>query len=382
MKIGIDASCILPRKTGIGFFTRHLLKELFKLETDLEFTVFLNSLRHDIPEGLFEDHPHVKVKNFSIPGPMLVKSWRYLRFPPIEFFTGFVDAFHSMTGYLPPQIKGRRIATVYDLFFLRDPDKCHELGGKFFAETFPKRLPKYDRIICPSNSTKSDLIKLLGIPEEKITVIYGGVDFTRFRQIKDESLLERIRQEYCLPPHYILSVCTHEPRKNLEGLLIAYRHLKEILFNPPKLVLVGDEGWQQEKLKETVLQHKLRRDVIFTGYVPEDHLSLIYNSALIFVYPSFWEGFGLPVLEAMACGIPSIISSTPALKEIAGDAVFTVDPYNYYEMAEKMKDLITSHRLRSEYSHEGLQHVKKFSWRLTAKKTLRVYEEITGPASE
>ena len=379
MRIGIDASCILPRKTGIGQFTMNLLREMLGLsnENGSEFIIFLNSYRHSTPPLPMIEGARVKVKKFRIPGPLLVRAWRHLHFPPIEMFTGFVDLFHSTTGYLPPQIRGQRIATVYDLYFMRHPEHCEALGGRHFLKTMPRLLPRMDHIIAPSNATKHDLMELLKIPEEKITVIYGGVDQQRFHLVTDHSLLETMRQEYCLPRHYILSVSTLEPRKNIEGLLIAYRQLKEILYNPPKLVLAGGKGWHGEAIRAAIRRHRLGQDVLLTGYIPDEHLPLLYNAALIFIYPSLWEGFGMPVLEAMACGAPCLVSNIPALKEIAEDAAMTIDPYNYYEMAERMKDLITSHQLREQLQQKGLVQVQKFSWRLTAQKTLRVYENVT-----
>lgn len=376
LKIGIDASCILPRKTGIGMFSLSLLREMLSMESPFEFVIFLNSLRHPMTDLPFTNTDKVRIKHYRIPGPLLVQSWRYLHVPPIELFTGFVDAFHTLSGYIAPQMRGKRIVSVYDLFFMRNSEQCGKLGGQYFAGVFPKQLPQCDHIICPSNSTKKDLMELLKIPAEKISVIYGGVDQRRFHIMTDYSLLETIRKEYCLPPRYILGVSTLEPRKNLDGLLIAYRHLKEKLYNPPKLVLVGGEGWKSDEIKAAVKQHHLISDVIFTGYVPEEHLPLIYNSALFFVFPSLWEGFGLPVLEAMSCGVPCLISDIPALHEIAEEAAMFANPYNYYEMAERMKDLITSHTLRETLQQKGLAQVNKFSWRLTAQKTLRVYENV------
>ncbi|MBN1900145.1 glycosyltransferase family 4 protein [Candidatus Sumerlaeota bacterium] len=376
MKIGIDASCLLTRRTGIGYFTQNLLQEMLLLNSPHKFNIFMNSLRHPVPLLPILDKNNVRIRHYRIPGPLLVNAWRYLRFPPIELFTGFVDVFHSTTGYLPPQIRGKRVATVYDLFFIRHPELCDKLGGKYFAGIFPKTLPHYDHIIVPSNATKHDLLNLIDVSEEKISVIYGGVDQQKFHVISDQSLLETVREEYCLPRNYIMSVSTIEPRKNIEGLLIAYRHLKEILYNPPKLVIVGQEGWDSRRIKGLARQHNLGQDVIFTGYVPEEHLPLLYNAALLFVYPSLWEGFGLPVLEAMACGAPCLVSTTPALLEITGDAAATTDPYNYYEIAERIKDLITSHRERDEFLQRGLLRVHKFSWALTAQKTLRVYEKL------
>ncbi len=376
MRIGIDASSILPEKTGVGYYTVNLLRNLLALDHENQYVIFLNSYTRSLPDASILKQPNVTIKQFHVPGPLLINLWRYLHAPPIELFLGKLDLFHSASTYVPPQLAGFRIATVYDLYFLMHPEDCDALGGKYHLHTLPRRLKHLDRIIAVSNHTKNDLIKLLNIPAEKITVIYGGVDTTTFRLILDKNLLESIREEYCLPNNYILSVSTLEPRKNFEGLLFAYKRLKEILHNPPKLVIVGRQGWKAEHISETVKQLRLKRDVIFAGYVTEEHLPMIYNSALLFFCPSLYEGFGLPVLEAMACGIPVIVSNTSSLREIAKEAGITVDPHNYYEMAEKMKELITTHRLRDQLRDKGLEHVRMFSWELCARKTLALYTEL------
>jgi glycosyltransferase involved in cell wall biosynthesis len=376
MRIGIDASSILPGKTGVGYYTLNLLRSLLTLDTKNEYVIFLNSYTRLLPDASLLKRPNVKIKQFRVPGPLLIKLWRHLHAPPIELFLGKLDLFHAASTYVPPQLAGLRIATVYDLYFLMHPEHCDTLGGKYHLHTLPRQLKRLDRIIAISNNTKNDLIRLLNIPPQKITVIYGGVDTTTFRIITDKNLLESIREEYCLPNNYILSVSTLEPRKNFEGLLFAYKRLKEILHNPPKLVIVGRHGWKAEHISETAKQLGLKRDVIFTGYVTEEHLPMIYNSALLFIVPSLYEGFGLPVLEAMACGTPVIVSNTSSLREIAKEAGITVDPHNYYEMSEKMKELITTHRLREELRDKGLEHVRMFSWELCARKTLALYTEL------
>ncbi len=376
MRIGIDASSILPEKTGVGYYTLNLLRNLLALDQENQYVIFLNSYTRSLPDASILKQPNVTIKQFHVPGPLLINLWRYLHAPPIELFLGKLDLFHSASTYVPPQLAGLRVATVYDLYFLMHPEDCDVLGGKYHLHTLPRRLKRLDRIIAVSNHTKNDLIKLLNIPAEKITVIYGGIDTTTFRLILDKNLLESIREEYCLPNNYILSVSTLEPRKNFEGLLFAYKRLKEILHNPPKLVIVGRQGWKAEHISQTVKQLRLKRDVIFAGYVTEEHLPMIYNSALLFICPSLYEGFGLPVLEAMACGVPVIVSNTSSLREIAKEAGITVDPHNYYEMAEKMKELIMTHRLRDQLRDKGLEHVRMFSWKLCARKTLALYTEL------
>lgn len=376
MRIGIDASSILPVRTGVGNYTLNLLKNLMRVDSENDYIIFMNSLTQPMPDLSFLQKPRVKVKRYYIMGPLLLHLWHFLRFPPIEFFIGKVDLFHSPAGIIPPQLKGKRIVTIHDLYFMKHPEDTDLLGGKYLRRSLLRHLRKADRIIAVSHSTKAEIIKYFRIPAERIAVIYEGVDFFRFRRIYDSPLLELIRQEYCLPTQFILTVATIEPRKNIEGLLFAYRRLKQILNNPPKLVVVGRSGWKSEKVVEAVQQLGLYQDVIFTGYVSDDHLPLIYNNALLFIYPSFYEGFGLPVLEAMACGLPVITSDTPALSEIAGEVAIMVDPNNYYLLAEKMKELITSHKLRSQLSEKSLRQAQNFSWESCARKTLKLYTEF------
>lgn len=379
MRIGIDASCILPIRTGVGNYTLNLLKSLLRLDDKNEYVIFLNSFSQTMnPEFHFLRKPNVKVKRFHIIGPFLWQMWRFFNAPPIEVFVNKVDVFHSPTGVIIPQLKGKRLITIHDLYFMEHPEETDVLGGKYLYHTLPRKIHKVDKIISVSHSTKSAIIKYLKVPPEKITVIYEGVDFTRFRRVYDKTLLNLIREEYCLPSQFILTVTTIEPRKNVEGLLFAYRRLKQILNNPPKLVIVGRKGLKADKITETVHQLGLYRDVIFTGYVSDDHLPLIYNNALVFVFPSLSEGFGLPVLEAMACGLPVVCSDIPALREIAGDVAIFVDPENYYLMAEKLKEVIISHKLRHQLQEKSLQQARHFSWESCARKTLNLYLSLVN----
>ncbi|MCD6386455.1 glycosyltransferase family 4 protein [Candidatus Sumerlaeota bacterium] len=377
MRIGIDASSILPIRTGVGNYTLNLLNSLLRVDENNEYIIFMNSYSQLTPELPFLKKPNVKVKRFHIIGPLLLHLWRFFNAPPIELFVNKVDIFHSPAGIIIPQLKGKRVVTIHDLYFMEHPENTDFLGGRYLYHTLPHKIHKVDKIIAVSHSTKSAIVKYLKVPPEKITVIYEGVDFTRFRRIYDKATLGLIREEYCLPSQFILTVTTIEPRKNIEGLLFAYRRLKQILNNPPKLVVVGRKGLKGDKITETIHQLGLYRDVIFTGYVSDDHLPLIYNNALVFVFPSLSEGFGLPVLEAMACGLPVVSSDIPALREIASDVAVFVDPTNYYLMAEKLKELIISHKLRHQLQEKSLQQARHFSWESCARKTLHLYKEIT-----
>jgi len=376
MRIGIDGSSILSERTGIGNYTFHLIQNLLRVDKKNEYVIFLNSYTKEIPDYAFLSQENAKVKHYRIPGPLLIKLWKYLHIPPIDFLIGKVDVFHSPASYIPPQMRGFRVTTIHDIYFMRNPESCEKLGGKFLLSTLPRILSKMDKIIVPSFFTKNEITALLKIPEEKIVVIYEGVDHSIYHSYYNEIILDGILKEYCLPQNYILFVGTIEPRKNVEGLLLAYKRLQELVHNPPKLVIVGRRGMDSEKVFELVMQLNIYKDVIFTGYIPQEHLPLIYRNSLIFVYPSFYEGFGLPVLEAMTCGVPVIISDNSALVEIAGEAGVIVDSNNYYQMAEKMRELITSHRLREDLQKRAFDVSRRYSWDLTAKKTIKVYEDL------
>ena len=376
MRIGIDASSILPARTGVGNYTFYLIKTLLRVDSHNQYVIYLNSYSQPMPDITFLKRDNVTIKRYHIVGPLLLQAWRFINFPPIDVFTGGIDVFHSPAGLMIPQLKGKRILTLHDLYFMEHPEDTDIMGGKYLRQTLPAKIHKADHIIAVSHATKADIVKHLNVPSGKITVIYEGVDFLRFRIIVDTSPLNFIRQEYCLPQQFILTVATLEPRKNIEGLLFAYRRLKQIIHNPPKLVIVGRQGWKSDTIPGTLQELGLQRDVIFTGYVSDEHLPLIYSNALMFVYPSFHEGFGLPVLEAMACGVPVLTSDTSALREIVGDAAITVDPTNYYALAERMKEIITSHKIRSQLKERALNHVRNFSWESCARKTLNVYENL------
>lgn len=376
MRIGIDASTILQKKTGIGNYTYYLLKNLLSIDDKNQYVIFLNSYRHKLAEYPFLKNKNVKVVKFNIPGPFLIRAWRYLKFPPIDFLIGKIDVFHSPASYIPPQIRGLKVTTIHDLYFLRNPEKCEKSGGQFFNSTIPKLINKIDKIIVPSFFTKQELTDLLKIPEEKISVIYEGVDNSVFGKEYNEQVISGMLKEYCLPSNYLLSVGTIEPRKNIEGLLFAYRRLHEIMNNPPKLVIVGRKGLDGEKIIETATQLNMQKNIIFTGYIPDEHLPILYKNALLFIYPSFYEGFGLPVLEAMISKVPVIISNNAVHREIVGNAGVFFDPDNYYQMAELIRELITSYKLRNEFRDKGFELASRFTWELTAKKTLKVYEEL------
>ncbi len=273
------------------------------------------------------------------------------------FFLGkpFIITVHDIIRYF--DLKG------YGLYIQR-----LNLRDRIYLELDYRGVKKALKIIAVSNTTKNDLIKYLGVPEKNIAVVYEGVDHNVFKPINHR----------LVDDPYILFVGSEQPRKNLKGLLKAFAILKRRGFNDLKLVKVGSPGNEMFRIEtlKIVKGLGLEENVIFTGYVPESELPFYYSGAVCFVFPSLYEGFGLPVLEAMACGCPAIISKIPSLMEVAGDAALKVNPLDVEELADALQEVLTNRELRGELKVKGLQRARMFSWDKTAKETLRVYREV------
>lgn len=267
----------------------------------------------------------------------------------------------------------QKIVTFHDLSYEIYPEHFslkRRLWHKFINPK--KQAEEAHKIIAVSESTKSDLINLYNIPFDKIKVIYSGVN-ARFGPILfNDVRLSRIRQKYRLPEHFILYFGAVEPRKNIIGLIKAFEELKSSKadITDLKLVIAGIKGWLYDEIIITAKESKYCQDIIFTGFIEDQEKLFVYNLASLFVYPSFYEGFGFPPLEAMACGVPTITSNTSSLPEIVGDGAIMVDPYNVDEIVLAMDLCLSDEELRLKLREKGLAQAKKFSWQKAAKDTL------------
>ncbi|MFC1755619.1 glycosyltransferase family 4 protein, partial [Thermoproteota archaeon] len=235
-----------------------------------------------------------------------------------------------------------------------------------------------DRIIADSQNTKNDILKYYGADEEKIKVVHLAPDKV-YKPIQEKELLDKVRAKYNLISNTIFSIGIIEPRKNIANLLEAFKILKESYGLDYKLAIAGSKG-KNGDLPYNEVFHKvkelgLEKDVIFLGFVPREDVPLLYNIADLFAFPSLYEGFGLPVLEAMACGTPVVTSNISSLPEVAQDAALLVDPYNVGELAKAMQRVLTDKALQTQLCEKGLAQARKFSWEKTAKKIISIYEE-------
>jgi glycosyltransferase involved in cell wall biosynthesis len=282
--------------------------------------------------------------------------------------------FHAPGFVLPLFNSLPGVVTVHDLAYLLYPAHFPTKRRHYFQWLVPPSLRRARRIITVSENSKRDLCRLLAVPEEKVRVIYNGVE-PQFRVATQPALVERVRAKYELPPKIVLSVGVLEPRKNLERLVQAFALLRQRGIEH-RLVLVGAAGWGYENLLRLPRELGLDDAVRFLGFVSQADLPLLYNAADLFVYPSLYEGFGLPALEAMACGTPVVVSHVSSLPEVVGDAGVLVDPHSVEGIAEAIYRCLRSDGLREELREAGLKQAARFSWHEAARQTLQVYREV------
>jgi glycosyltransferase involved in cell wall biosynthesis len=320
---------------------------------------------HDpLARGSLRFHPAGQ----PIARPSVRVAWEQTLFPA-RLATLRPDLLHGLAYASPLAWKGPSVLTIYDLSFLRFPS-AFNLGNRLYLSAITRvSARRARRITTISEHSKADVTRLLGIPAARVDVTYPAAD-AHYRLLPPEQV-EAFRRAKDLPEVFAFSVGTLEPRKNLAGLLDAYA----LLSSPrPPLYLAGGAGWRYMPIFEKVRRLGLERDVRFIGYVPEEDLPLWYNAARLFAYPSLYEGFGLPVLEAMACGTPVITSNAASIPEVAGEAAALVPPTDSLRLAEEIQRVLDDPALRTAMRTAGLDQSTRFSWRTMADRTVRSYE--------
>lgn len=369
MKIGLVTNMMDGQNAGIGRYTENLVKNLLLIDKKNEYyLIHSNKKKYDF-KGNYQE---IRLPFFdSIPKKLTTGAFLFEKICS-EYK---LDILHDL-GQISPfffKSKTKKILTIFDLSPILFPRFFTKLTN-IYTKLFPTILKNTDHIITVSENSKKDIIKIFDIPKEKITVTYLSVE-DKFKPIRDKIYLELIRKKYSLPKRFILFVGTIEPRKNLTSLLSAFSDIKKNKLEI-KLVIVGKMGWLQNDIFKKIKQLDIEQDVIFTGFVEEKDLPYFYNLAKLFVYPSLYEGFGFPVLEAMACGCPVITSPTSSLSEITGNAAILLNPTDTRNMTKVILNTVSNKKLRSKLIEYGLSHVKKFNWQNCAKNTLKVYNEI------
>jgi len=371
-KIGLNAHLLgqegTYRGAGIHSYILHLLRHLPQADSALSYMVYTGQVTEDFPEL----HKHTSTLPTSHPWVRVL--WEQLIQPGLLRWNDVALA-HGLAFSLPVGVSCPTVVTVYDLAFFRLPQyfrPWNRLYLKLITRISTKRAAT---VIAISHNTRQELIDILGVPPEKIVVVPPGRD-PQFHPIKDWHKLEDFRRRRGLPDNMIFYLGTLEPRKNLVVLLQAYAKLRARDSSVPHLVLGGAKGWYYQDIFSTIKRLGLEKDVLLPGYIPGDELIWWYNAAGCFVYPSLYEGFGLPVLEAMACGTPVVTSNTASLPEVVGDAGLTVSPSDAGQLAEAMFTALRNPAWKEAAQQRGIRQASRFSWPKAAKQTTQVYRAM------
>jgi glycosyltransferase involved in cell wall biosynthesis len=371
MKIGIVVDRLNRLRTGIENYTYNVIKEFAKI-SDNEKIFLINYEDNNIFPNLNKIIVKNPLKNITKKSFYFWHIYLQFKLNKKDFKLDIIHSPENAALFIKLRHQ-KKIITAHDIIPYLFPETFTPITLLRYKLLFSRTLKTADKIIVVSNSTKKDLINYFYIPEEKIKVILLAAD-EKFKPLNHEEVNE-VKQRYNLNFPFILYVGTLDKRKNISTLIKAFHKLKKY-ETKQKLVIAGEKGWKYKELFETIDKLNLQKDVIFTGYVLDEDLPALYNAADLFVYPSLYEGFGLPPLESMACGTPVITSNTSSLPEVVGDAGIMIDPHNVNGLADAMHEVLTNDGLREDMIKKGLERAKMFSWEKCARETLKVYEEV------
>jgi glycosyltransferase involved in cell wall biosynthesis len=374
MRIGFDLRPFLRQETGVGIYFKNLLFTLAKIDQVNEYYLFSSSLKDRFDP---KDVPPFEKKDFvdrRYPVKVINFLWYRMGWPSLDvFFNTNLDLTHSPTP-LPLPTRGKKIITVYDLFFLDSPDLTDKEARKVFSRRIEKSLQKADGIVTISHFTERQLVERFVFDMDKMRVIHPGINLQEWG-MHDSENLKPTSDSLALPSDFLLFVGAQEPRKNLPRLLESLKLIHDRYQKIP-LVLVGRKGLDSDNVQKNIQKLGLDSEVKTVGYVNKNELKHIYGLASAFVFPSLMEGFGIPLLEAMACGVPIVTSRTSALPEIAQDAAVYIDPEDPEDMATKIIHLLEDTALREKLVSAAESRVKFFSWEKTARKALQFYQSV------
>lgn len=383
MRIWIDGyEANVLERLGSSQVAFELIKNLQKVDHQNQYTIVL-------PNSPMDDLPKER------------EGWKYKILKPGRFWTRIVlpwalyfskikpDLIFSPTHYIPRFSPVKRVVTIFDLSFLHFPEKFTSKDLWQLKDGTKYSVENADHIITISNSSKKDIVAQYRVDKNKITVVYPGYDKEKFKVLASRShakggrsgqnskfKIEQIKKRYEIDSPYIMYIGTIQPRKNIVRLIDAVSRIENLnLVIVGKTKGFGKEGWMFEEILERPKQLGIEEKVKFLGYVPSEDLPSLLSGAVAFVLPSLWEGFGLPVLEAMACGTPVLVSNVSSLPEVCGKAGLTFDPYSVDQIEQAIRTIVTDTKLRQRYSKEALKRAKKFSWGKMAKEVLKVFEK-------
>jgi len=379
LRVGIEAKVLTVRAGGIGRYAMQLVQALLAVSTatpsGVEFVLFTGPQTSrpflSLSPGLYREYG----------SPVQSSVWRALYTTPAGIVRQGIDVFHGLdhVGLPPFSKRSKYVVTIYDVIPLLFP-QTFSLRHRLVVRAALARVCKQaDVVIVLSQATKEDLLQHCRLSEDRVVVIPAACD-ARFSPAVDQARLSYVRLKYGLPPLYMLFLGTLNPRKNVTTLLQAFAQFHHTQRVAPvvHLVIAGASEWRTPGMDRTLQRLGLEHVVHFPGFLDEEDLPDLYRGALLFVLPSIYEGFGLPVLEAMGCGVPVVTSNVASLPEVAGDAAVLVDPYDAEGMAAALTEVVHNETLRRVLQCKGIAQAQKFSWATAAQRTLDLYISLGG----
>lgn len=367
MRIGINCRSFINRQyTGIGRYTYHLLSSLSQIDRVNDYHLYVKKGFFNISKKV----PRFGVDNFHVEIDRFKKG--------IAQVLGEVDIYHSPSHeFISVNSGSKAVVTIHDLIFKAFPQGHTQKTIDDTEKQFESIIAKASKLICCSQNTKKDLQKYFGVGDDKISLVYQGVDKGLFYRLDgaENHLAKKMLKRKGIHEPYILTVGTIEPRKNLGNILQAFDKLRTRKQFFGKLVVIGMKGWMSEGVAGLIRKLELQHDVIFCGYLSNQELRWFYNHAQAFLFPSFYEGFGFPIVEAFCCGTPVVTSNVSSCPEVAGDAACIVNPYDPEEISVAVASLVNDKKKREQMSARGLKRALDFSFMKTAENTLKVYQE-------
>ena len=372
MRIAIDAHSVGTGLGGNESYATNLIEALAEIDQTNRYTLYVT--KREAVERFGNRWPNFSVRS-TLPHTPLIRIPLTLS---AELRRNPVDVLHVQFT-APPFSPCPVVVSIHDLSFEHLPQTFKWRSRKQLRITVRRTARQASQVIALSEYARNDIVNTYQVSPDKISVIPLSAG-DHFRPVRDEEELQRVRQTYGIEGEYMLSVGAIQPRKNLGRLVAAYSHLRGAKPEGklPKLVLAGKCAWLYDETLRAIKELELSDSIILTGYVPESDLPALYSGALCFVYPSYFEGFGLPPLEAMQCGVPVIVGDRTSLPEVVGDAAVLVDPFDVHALAAAIEKVVSDSNLRAKLSVQGLARAKLFAWRETARQTLAVYQKAAG----
>lgn len=366
MRIGIDARCLMEgTRTGVEEYTIGFIKRLLEQDSENKYILFFNSFKKIRGEiSWLGKYDNVEIRSFGFPNKALNFSMWLFGWPKIDILLGGVDVFFMPNILFAALSKEcRSVLTIHDLSFERFPEHFSAKRKLWHFILNPRKLcERANKILAVSHSTKQDLIGIYGIRKNKIEVVPPLINYSRFLKADpNKSQKESVRKKYKLPENFILFLGTIEPRKNIISIIKAFEALKrrKKIADSLKLVIAGTLGWSYEEIIRTISESEAKENIVVTGFIKGDDKPVLYRLCKVFVYPSFFEGYGFPPVEAMACGIPVITSNCSSLPEVVRDAALMIDPYRPFDIVLALEILLSDKRVYNEYAQKGIKRAQE-----------------------